>query len=91
MTIDFLVEIVACTLAKLALTTLPMGGIYIGGGVTNYLAPYFEKKHDLFLKYFLLSDSPMTESVLDKIPVFVLRENPTIDGLQAMILQEYKN
>ena len=53
MTIDFLIEIVACFLQKLALTTLPRGGIYIGGGVSNYICEYIQQRQDIFWKNFL--------------------------------------
>ncbi|CDW79124.1 UNKNOWN [Stylonychia lemnae] len=105
-TIDFLIEIIGNCLAKLALATLPMGGIYISGGVANYLCDYIkDRKADkkqansndvdekekqpqsLFLKHFLI-DSPMKASVLEKIPVYIIRENPTLDGLEAMLLAE---
>jgi glucokinase len=86
MTIDFLIEIVGCFLQKLALTTLPMGGIYISGGVSNYISTYFETKQEIFWTHFL--NNPMREAVLEKIPVYILRENPTLDGLEAMILHK---
>lgn len=44
MTVDFLIEIIGQCLQKFAITALPMGGIYIGGGVANYLSEYIEKK-----------------------------------------------
>ena len=40
MTLDFLIEMVAQSLQRIALAVLPMGGIYIGGGVGNCLAEY---------------------------------------------------
>ena len=44
MTLDFLLEIIAQSLQRMALTMLPMGGIYLGGGICNVLAEYVEKK-----------------------------------------------
>ncbi|CDW81338.1 glucokinase [Stylonychia lemnae] len=104
MAIDFLIEIFATCLAKFALVVLPMGGIYISGGVANYLCDYIkdrkvaskevysdeeeeEQPQGLFWKYFL-TDSPMKELVLEKIPIYIMRENPTLDGLEAMLLSE---
>ena len=87
MTIDFLIEIIATCLVKFGMTTLPMGGIYIGGGVANYLSGYIEKKQDIFWKHFLI-DNVISESILTKIPIYILRENPTLDALEAALLNE---
>lgn len=86
-TICFLMEIIGCFLQKLGVISLPMGGIYIGGGVSNYISGFIEKHQDLFWKHFL--NSPMRESVLEKIPIYVMKENPTLDGLEAMIKSKY--
>jgi glucokinase len=80
MTIDFMIEIIAQCLSKFAVTILPMGGIYVGGGVANYLAKHIERKQDIFWKHFL-NNELMRESLLEKIPIHILRENPTLDGL----------
>ena len=82
-TIEFLWEIVACLLQKMALTTLP-GSIYIGGGVSNYLADFFKANEELFWKHFL-NHNQMSQ-VLAKVQVFVVAENPTLDGLEFMLL-----
>ena len=82
-TIEFLWEIAACLLQKMALTTLP-GSIYIGGGVSNYLADFFKANEELFWKHFL-NHNQMSQ-VLAKVQVFVVAENPTLDGLDFMLL-----
>lgn len=28
----------------------------------------------------------MREEILEKIPVFIMKENPTLDGLEAMVI-----
>ena len=52
MTIEFLVEIMACALQTMALTFLP-GAIYISGGVANYLSSFIKEREDLFWQHFL--------------------------------------
>jgi len=78
-TVELLWEIVACLLQKLALTLLP-GAIYISGGVSNYLAPFFKSREHIFWKHFL-NHNQMREQVLEHVQVFVLTENPTLDAL----------
>ncbi len=78
-TIEFLWEILACLLQKLALTILPEA-IYISGGVVNYLAPFFKSREDLFPTHFL-NHNQMREQVLEKVQVFVVDESPTLNGL----------
>lgn len=78
-TIEFLWEIVAYLLQKLALTLL-LSAIYISGGVSNYLAPFFKNRKDIFWKHFL-NHNQMREQVLEHIQVYVLTENPTLDAL----------
>ncbi len=83
-TLDFQIEILACILQNLSFITLPYGGIYISGGVANFLSSYIEQKQDVFWHHYL-DHSGLREEVLEKIPIFVLRDNPTLDGLDAVI------
>jgi glucokinase len=85
MTIDFLIEIIASCLQRLALAALPMGGIYLGGGVINYLSDYIEKKQHIFWEHFL-KHPQMREGVLEKIPVFLMRENPTLEAIETHLI-----
>jgi glucokinase len=82
LTIDFLIEIIASCLQRFTLAALPMGGIYLGGGVLNYLGDYLVKKQEIFWNHYL--DHPyMRESILEKVPIYVMRENPTMDSLEV--------
>ncbi|CDW86064.1 glucokinase [Stylonychia lemnae] len=105
-TIDFMIEIIAICIRKIALTTLPMGGIFIGGGVSNYLSSHIEKRQDIFWQHFLgemnenssqqqqqadMDAQSFPNLILRQIPIYVMRENPTLDGLEAMLLEEQKS
>jgi len=83
-------EIVASLAQKLALTLAPVPGaqIYISGGVSNYLSPFFKRREELFWKVF--SKHNHMQSLLNQIEVFVLNENPTLDGLQSYYLTYMK-
>ena len=87
-TMSFLVEIVASFVQKMALISLPTGGIFIGGGVSNYLSDFIVRKQQLLWDIFL--ENPMSEAVLEMIPIYVMKENPTLDGLEAMIMKKSK-
>jgi len=66
-------------LKHFALVYLPRGGIYLSGGVMNYLAAHFEENKAHFTKTFL--DYPQMEQTLQEIPIFVFPTNPTLDSL----------
>lgn len=82
-TIDLLIEIIGYICQRLAVTTMCMGGIYLGGGVINILSEYIAKKQELFWKEFLNHDV-MRDHLL-KIPVFVMKKPLTLDGMQQMV------
>lgn len=60
------------------------GGIYMGGGVINYLSEYLEKKQQLFWEPFI--NNKIMKASLEKIPIFIMRKNLTLEGLEAMIM-----
>lgn len=60
-----------------------MGGMYLGGGVLNYLSDYIVKRQELFWKHYL--DHPSMLDILERIPIFIMRENPTLDSLEIYL------
>lgn len=61
------------------MTTMCVGGIYLGGGVINYLSDHIAKKQDLFWKEFLNHD--VMKGHLLKIPVYIMRKPLALEGL----------
>lgn len=83
MTIEFLIEILGCCLQRFTLATLPMGGVYLGGGVLNYLSEYIQKKQDIFWEHYL--NHPSMRDVLEKVPIYIMHDNPTLDALDIYL------
>lgn len=76
--IELFVSILGSECGNLALKTMSLGGIYIGGGIPPKILPYITKT-DFFLK-FLLDKGRMTP-LIETIPVKVIKnQNTTLLG-----------
>ena len=76
--IEIFVSILGSECGNLALKTMALGGIYIGGGIPPKILPYI-KKTDYFKK-FLLDKGRMTP-LIESIPVKVIKnQNTTLLG-----------
>jgi glucokinase len=71
--LDFFVELYGAEAGNLALRTLPMGGLYVGGGIAARMAPRFAE--GAFMRAFLAKDR--MSSLLAEVPVRLILEETT--------------
>ncbi|MEJ2412175.1 MAG: glucokinase [Anaerolineales bacterium] len=85
MTVDLFVSILGAEAGNLALRTLSLGGIYIGGGIPPRILPYLKK--ETFLD--ALDDKEPHQELLARIPVkVVVNPIPNLIGAACYGLRE---
>lgn len=85
MTVDLFVSILGAEAGNLALRTLALGGIYIGGGIPPRILPYLKK--ETFLD--ALDDKEPHQELLARIPVkVVVNPIPNLIGAACYGLRE---
>ncbi|TVR68916.1 MAG: glucokinase [Spirochaetaceae bacterium] len=70
---EFFVENYARVAAGVALHFLPLGGLYLAGGIVTKNEHWFTAK-ERFLKAFRISYRPNIQTLLQRIPVYVVRD-----------------
>lgn len=69
-TLDLFISILASEAGNLALKTMALGGIYLGGGIPPRILPQLEEKSEMFMRAF--SHKGRFNSLLMQIPVYVI-------------------
>jgi len=87
--LNFFITLYAKEISNFALNTLPYGGIYLVGGLTQCVAEYMMNDPESPFKAAYFSKGTTINKVLEKFPIFVVKEKES--GLQGAFVKAQKD
>jgi len=87
--LNFFITLYAKEISNFALNTLPYGGIYLVGGLTNCVAEYLMKDPESPFKSAYFSKGKTINSVLEKFPIYIVKEKES--GLLGAFVKAQKD
>jgi glucokinase len=88
-TLNFFITLYAKEISNFALNSLPYGGIYLVGGLTNCVAEYMMKDPDSPFKTAYFSKGKTINAVLEKFPIYLVKEKES--GLLGAFVKAQKD
>ncbi|MBN1648090.1 MAG: glucokinase [Spirochaetales bacterium] len=74
--LDFFISTYARLASSLAATILPMGGLYLAGGIVSKDEPYYLADNH-FMKSFCHNIIPQIDAIIRDVPVYIIRDYST--------------
>lgn len=87
--LNFFITLYAKEISNFALNTLPYGGIYLVGGLTNCVAEYMLKDSESPFKSAYFSKGKTINNVLEKFPIYIVKEKES--GLLGAFVKAQKD